>query len=499
MRTSNLRNTAMALMACAFAVLLAACDPIPPAPTVEESAQQAQPGMLEYIESALAKVAQKELDRGLASLSVAIVKDGEVVFAEGYGYANVAQKAGATPDTHYISASTIKPVTSTALLTLVDQGKCGLDDPVNKYLGDIAVQDDPPNSVTIRHILDHTSGLSDEHGLGMSPVVSVWDPHRTGLIPLETLAAGMTTVTPAGETWRYNNTAYALAGLLIEKISGMPYEQYIVENVFKPAGIDNEHPMFPTMEIVERMAVPYVNADGERKPLDFYFDSLYPAGLAHITPSQMAKFLWVHLNGGEADGNRVLSRELVEIAHTANKELYGLGWWTYEDEQGHTRLNHGGTWYGYVTTMTGDKDNGIAVYAATNTGPTQGSYRLAEAALRLMRGEAVSLEDRRPVEVDPALLKTYDGIYLDSMFDIGYRIEAFDGGLKNVVERPESLKGYTLEYLPASETVFFNENMGVELSFLVDVAGEVTGYRQTQHGWIDYGIRAKVSDQAPAN
>ena len=498
MKTATFRNSGTVASAGVLVLLLGACGTTPPAPTADEVAEEpvepAPPGTPEYVESMLAKVAQKELDRGLASLSVAIVTDGEVVFAEGYGYANVAQKAEATPDTYYISASTFKPVTSTALLTLVDQGKCGLDDPVNEYLGDIVVKDDPPNSVTIRRILDHTSGLSDEHGQSMHTAVSVWDAHRTGLIPAETLAAGMITVTPAGETWRYNNTAYMLAGLLIEKISGMPYEQYVVENVFKPAGIDNEHPIFPSMEMVERMAVPYMNADGERKPTDFYFGSMYPAGLAHVTPSQMAKFLWVHLNGGEANGNRILSNELVEVAHTPYKEKYGLGWWTYEDEQGHTRINHGGTWYGYVTTMVGDKDYGIAVYAATNTGPTQGTYRLADAAVRLMRGEEVSLEDRQPVEIDPAFLKSYEGIYLDSMMDMDLRIEAFDVGLKNIVERPESLKGHAIEYLPASETDFFNENMGVELHFLVNEAGEVTGYRQTQHGWIDYGIHEKVSD-----
>ncbi|MDE0064732.1 MAG: serine hydrolase [Gammaproteobacteria bacterium] len=498
MSHSILRNAVTALLAGTSAVLVAACGPTATAPTADEPAEQqaepAPPGTPEYVESMLARVAQKELDRGLASLSVAIIKDGEVVFAEGYGYANVAQQAEATPDTYYISASTFKPVTSTALLTLVDQGKCGLDDPVNDHLGDIAVKDDPPNSVTIRRILDHTSGLSDEHGQSMHTAVSVWDAHRTGLIPAETLAAEMTTVTPAGETWRYNNTAYMLAGLLIERISGMPYEQYVVENVLKPAGIDNGHPVFPSAAMVERMAVPYVNADGERNPTEFYFGSMYPAGLAYVTPSEMAKFLWVHLNGGEAGGNRILSNELVEVAHTPYKEKYGLGWWTYKDEQGHTRINHGGTWYGYVTTMVGDKDNGIAVYAATNTGPTQGTYRLADAAVRLTRGEEISLEDRQPVEIGPAILKSYEGLYLDSMMDIDMRIEAFDGGLNHLVERPESLQGYVLEYLPASETVFFNENMGVELHFQVDEAGGVTGYRQTQHGWIDYGIHEKVSD-----
>ena len=180
-------------------------------PAQPEEAKSAGPGTRAYMETVLAKAAQKELDRGLASVSVAVVQDGEVAFAEAYGYANVAQQAEATPDTYYISASTLKPVTATALLTLVDQGKCSLDDPVNAYLGDAAVKDDPPGSVTIRHILDHTSGLSDEHGQNMHTIVSVWDPHRRGLIPQEELAAAMVTVEPAGETWRYNNTAYMLA------------------------------------------------------------------------------------------------------------------------------------------------------------------------------------------------------------------------------------------------------------------------------------------------
>ena len=459
MNASISKTPRRAMPAAAMALLLAACGAETTTTATEPPARSraaavAEPGTPEYMEAVLARAVQKELDRGLASMSVAVVRGGEVVFAEAYGYANIAQKGRATPDTYYHSASTFKPVTATALLTLVDRGECSLDDPVNAHLGDAAVNDDPPGSVTIRHVLDHTSGLSDEHGRGMSPVVSVWDPHRTGLIPTEQLAAAMTTVEPAGETWRYNNTAYMLAGLLIEKISGMPYERYVVENVLRPAGIDNEHPIFPTMEMVERIAFPYINADGRRNAGSFHFDSLYAAGSAQVTPSEMAKFLWAHLNGGKAHGNRILSSELSRIAHTANKEQYGLGWWIFEDERGHTRLNHGGTWFGYITTMMGDRDAGIAVYAATNTSPTQGTYRVADAALRLARGEAVSLEDRQPVAVDLAVLERYEGLYRDPMFDLHIRIKAFDGGLTSTIEHPEHLQGSARTIAPLRSRSF---------------------------------------------
>jgi len=94
---------------------------------------------LDHVKSTLEKLIEKEMSEGLPSASLALVAGDRVIWSTAYGYANVRMKIPATPETFYPTASTLKPVTATAILTLVEQGKCKLDDPVNKYLGGHAV------------------------------------------------------------------------------------------------------------------------------------------------------------------------------------------------------------------------------------------------------------------------------------------------------------------------------------------------------------------------
>jgi CubicO group peptidase (beta-lactamase class C family) len=123
----------------------------------------AQDGIdLEKTKTVLAGLIEKTMDeQGIPSVSIALVKGDEIVWTEAFGYANVRTRTAATPDTIYSTGSTFKSVTATALMQLVEQGKCNLDDPVNQHLGDIRVQDriQSEQPVTIRHILSHWSGL----------------------------------------------------------------------------------------------------------------------------------------------------------------------------------------------------------------------------------------------------------------------------------------------------------------------------------------------------
>ena len=137
-------------------------------------AQESQPSTfdLPQTKEVLSQESQKILsETGIPSISLALVKDDQIVWAEAFGYSNVRAKTPATPETLYCTGSTFKFVTAAAVMQLVEQGKLALDDPVNKYLGDEAIADrsEEGKPVTIRHLLCHYSSLS-----GPTNTVPLW-------------------------------------------------------------------------------------------------------------------------------------------------------------------------------------------------------------------------------------------------------------------------------------------------------------------------------------
>ena len=346
-------------------------------------------------------------ERGVPSVSIVLVEGDEIVWTAAFGYANVRTKTAATPDTIYSTGSTFKSVTATALMQLVEQGKCSLDDPVNQHLGDIRIQDrlQSEQPVTIRHILSHWSGL-----LAGGNIKPIWG--RELPMTLEELTSKLYSIRAPEVKWEYNNYAYAMAGLLVEKISGMDYETYVVENILKPLGVETPNPVAPSPEMVELMALPYRpgGADGEPTPVAQYHYDVYPAGDAYLTAEDMSRFLGAHLNGGVWGGNRILSEESVREMHTAQfGGYYSLGFAVRKAENGHTLISHSGSVRGQNSVMMGDVDARVGVYITSNSGV---SSSLGEAAIHLLRGEEYTLpEDREYIEVDPEVLSTYAGKY----------------------------------------------------------------------------------------
>jgi len=369
----------------------------------------AQDGLdLEKTKTVLTGLIEKVLDeRGIPSVSIALVKGDEIVWTEAFGYANVRTKTAATPDTIYSTGSTFKPVTATALMQLVEQGKCKLDDPVNQHLGDTRVQDriQSEQPVTIRHILSHWSGL-----LTGENVKPIWG--RELPMTLEELTSKLYSIRAPEAMWEYNNYAYGMAGLLVERISGMDYETYIVENILKPLGVETRNPVAPSPEMVELMALPYRpgGADGEPTPVAQVHYDVYPAGDIYLTAEDMARFLAAHINGGVLGGSRILAEESVREMHTPQfGGYYSLGFAVKKAENGHTLISHSGAIRGQNSVMMGDVDARVGVYMMSNSGVPSS---IGEAAIHLLRGEEYTLpEDREYIEVDPEILGTYAGKY----------------------------------------------------------------------------------------
>ena len=370
---------------------------------------------LQKTKTVLTGVIEKTLaENGVPSMSIALVRGDSIVWKAAFGYANMRTRTPATTETLYSTGSSFKSVTATAVMQLVEQGKMKLDDPINRYLGESQVKDQPEKPVTFTHILSHWSGL--KNGAETQPIWSRRLPKT-----LEAMTAGLSSVRAPETKWEYNNFAYGTAGLLVQKISGIEYEKYMVDHVLKPLGVTTPHPVYPSPDMVERMALPYKAGGSFGKPapeVQVHFD-VYPAGDIYLTAEDMAHYLIAQLNGGVFHGNRILSEESVKEMH---KERfggdYGFGFWMVHDTaSGHTLIHHGGAIAGQRAFLIGDLDAHVGLYYMTNsdylpdaTPPAQSE--IVYAALKLLRGENyVPRAQRKGIAVDEKVLDSYVGTY----------------------------------------------------------------------------------------
>jgi CubicO group peptidase (beta-lactamase class C family) len=420
---------------------------------------------LEHTKKVLTELIQKALkERGVPSISIALVKEDKIVWKAAFGYANVRTKTPATPETIYCTGSTFKAATATALMQLVEQEKCKLKDPVNKYLGESRVQDrlQSEKPVTIRHILSHWSGLIP--GANTKPIWGRELPKT-----LAEMTADLYSIRAPEEKFEYNNYAYGMAGLLVEKISSKEYEEYMVENVLKPLGIETPHPVYPSAEMVELMALPYMpgGTDGKPRPVAQVHYDVYPAGDIYLTAEDMARFLGAHINGGIFNSNRILSEESIKEMHTPQfGGVYGFGFAIQKEKNGHTLIVHGGGIPGQSSLMMGDVDARVGVYFMSNSGAPES---IARAAIELMRGEEyIPIEKREFISVDPKVLDTYVGKY-KLMGEIILDITREDGKL--FVQIPSQPK---TELFAESQTRFFVKGTDYILTFVTDDQGIVT-------------------------
>jgi CubicO group peptidase (beta-lactamase class C family) len=370
---------------------------------------------LEKTKTVLSRVIEKTLaDNGIPSMSIALVRGDSIVWKAAFGFANMRMRTPATTETLYSTGSSFKSVTATAIMQLAEQGKLALDDPINKYLGESQVKDQSDKPVTFTHILSHWSGL--RNGAETQPIWGRKLPKT-----LEELTSALSSVRPPETKWEYNNFAYGTAGLLVQKISGVEYEQYMLDNILKPLGVTTPHPVYPSPDMVERMALPYAAGGSLGKPApvaQVHFD-VYPAGDIYLTAEDMARYLGAQINGGVFQGKRILSEASVREMHKARfGGDYGFGFWMVHDSAtGHTLIHHGGAIAGQRAFLIGDLDAHVGVYYMTNsdylpdaTPPAQSE--VVYAALELLRGENyVPRPQPKGIAVDEKVLDRYVGSY----------------------------------------------------------------------------------------
>lgn len=296
----------------------------------------------------------------IPGIALAITKGDQVVYSQGYGTAGNRQAL--TADTPFYIGSQSKSFTALAIMQLVEQGKLDLDAPLQKYIPWFRVADEQASGkITIRHLLQHTSGLSE------SGYVANFSPNT----PLETLVRDLSRAklsAPVGEKMQYFNPGYSTLGLLIETVSGKSYGGYLRENIFVP--LKMEHSFTDPVEAkAAGLAQGYAQVFMLPVPADqvsYQYD--LPAGFIISTANDMARYLMALNNGGTLDGAQILQPENVKLLFTPNAaidSMYGFGWYISK-YHGETKITHGGDTERFHTSVLLLPDQGFSLVMLFN-------------------------------------------------------------------------------------------------------------------------------------
>jgi CubicO group peptidase (beta-lactamase class C family) len=330
-------------------------------------------------------------DYDIPGATVSVVKDGEILFAKGYGRANVEKKVPvAVDETLFRIASISKLFTATAVMQLVEEGKLDLDEDVNAYLDDIEVPNTyPGRPVTLRHLLTHTAGF-EEHFTG-SGARNAADVEPLGEYVVTQMPAR---VRPPGEVTAYSNYGMSLAGYVVQEVSGMPYERYVEENILTPLGMESTTvAQPPAPDLRERLATGYNVEGGEpvARPLEYLEDA--PAGTASTTATDMTRFMIAHLQdgryGGPAGETRILeeytAKEMHEGQFANHPRLDGMAYGFYEQTiNGDRTIQHGGNLRQFHANLVLLPEQDVGIFVAYNSygdGGDFAEYELVEAFL----------------------------------------------------------------------------------------------------------------------
>ncbi len=309
--------------------------------------------------------------RRIPGLSIAVLRDGKVVHAKGYGVANLEHQVPATAETVYQSGSVGKQFTATLVMMLVADGKIGLDEPVRTYLADAP---DSWRPITIRHLLTHTSGLSDY------PDKMDFRRDYTEDELLQ-VVYGSPLQFAVGAKWRYSNLAYLTLGVVIRRVTGKFYGDLLAERVFGPLGMGTR--VISEADIVPHRSAGYRLVEGAIKNQDWVSPTLNTTadGALYFTVLDLAKWDAALL------GERLLSRASLEQMWTpvtlsdGTTHGYGFGW-SIGAVNGHRLVEHGGGWQGFLTHIVRLLDDRLTVIVLTNlasreTQPGQIAHRIA--------------------------------------------------------------------------------------------------------------------------
>ncbi len=316
-------------------------------------------------------------ENNIVGVPLAVVQDGEIILSKGYGYADRENRIPVDPaETLFRPGSTSKLLTWTAVMQLVEQDLIDLDADVNEYL-DFKIPDrlygqngsEAPGSITMRHLLTHTPGFEDR-GEGLF----VLDPEE--MLSLEdSLKKNIPArVFPPGEVMAYSNYGTALAGYIVEHLSGMPFAEYVERNIYEPLEMERSTFRQPLPENLEPyMAKGYNFFNGTYYRGSFEYISALPAGSMSSTAKDMANFMIAHLQDGRYGGARILKESTARKMHSRqfaqHPQQDGMTFGFIEQSiNGRRAINHGGNTFLFATGCYLVPEENVGLFVSYNGG-----------------------------------------------------------------------------------------------------------------------------------
>jgi CubicO group peptidase (beta-lactamase class C family) len=363
-----------------------------------------------------AYAAQAVEDWEAVGLAVAVVKDGELVFAEGYGVRDLEAGGAVGPDTRFSIGSTTKAMTAAALGMLVDEGKLEWDDPVIDHLPRFRLSDPwLTREVTIRDLLTHRAGLGNADHL--------WYEVETDRDEILSRFAHTPVAYSPRSSFIYQNIMYAAAGSVVEAVSGTPWPDFVTRRIFEPLGMNGTRALLSRVEGEPDVARPHDRVNGERVPIqNASVDPVDAAGSVWSSVADMSIWLRFLLAGGVApDGERLLEEATVDELFRPQTLIplsqfypttrltepdwtsYGLGWFQH-DYRGHKLDFHTGSIDGMVAIAGLVRDEDLGVYVLGNLDHVEVRHALLYRVLDLY----LAPDDVRDWSVE--LKELYDGL-----------------------------------------------------------------------------------------
>jgi CubicO group peptidase (beta-lactamase class C family) len=350
----------------------------------------------------------------LAGMAIAVVKGRDTLLMKGYGYADLENQVPVTPQTVFRIGSLTKQFTSAAIMKFVEQGKLSLDDDITKYLPQVPTHG---RKILIRHLLNHTSGIpsyTDVREFGPKSRTDLAHDSLLAIVAKDSLQF------EPGSHFYYNNTGYFILGMLIEKLSGKPYGEYLSETEFTPNGLASTT-YCDTRRIITHRAQGYQRGRGGLENADFLsMDLPYAAGSLCSTVGDLVS--WSRkLHSGAIVSPASLRRMTTPEKLTSGRTMpYGYGLQP-DTLGGHRYVAHGGGINGFISYLVHFPDDTLTVAVLSNTGPAP-SDRVAMDAARVVFGLPIGqpVPPPKDLALTPQDRARYAGSY-DMTFPDGTR------------------------------------------------------------------------------
>ncbi len=326
--------------------------------------------------------AQKDFDQ-LPGISAAVINDQDLLWSGGFGLSNVRKKVPSEPSTLCSICSISKLFTAVAIMKLYDEGKLRLDDRVSDLLPAYTLEQQYPESgpVTVRSLLTHTSGLPREADYPYWTGPDFPFPTRN---QIDARLSDQETLYPSSTYFQYSNLGLTLLGEIVEEVSGMPFDEYIHENILEPLGLNDTRTELPEALYGKQLAIGYsaLTRNSERKKVQFFqARGITPAAGFSSNVLDLGKFAAWQFRLRESKSAEILKPSTLKYMQTVHWTdpdwdiTWGLGFAVWKGKSGNTWASHGGNCPGYRSILRLDLNSKRALAVMINAnGTSPGTY-----------------------------------------------------------------------------------------------------------------------------